>query len=100
MSLTRAMAKELAPRGILCNTVIVSTVKTFDTSGSPELAKLIDERGKTLPLGRWGEADDIAKIVLFMASSASDYITGGEVSADGGIVWTGRWRLGPRAVHV
>ena len=88
VSLTRAMAKELAPRGILCNTVIVSTVKTFDTSGSAELAKLIDERGKALPLGRWGEADDIAKIVLFMASSASDYITGGEVSADGGIVWT------------
>jgi NAD(P)-dependent dehydrogenase (short-subunit alcohol dehydrogenase family) len=90
ISLTRAMAKELTPYGILCNTVIVSTVRTFDTSGSAELVKFMDERGKTLPLGRWGEVDDIAKIVLFMASSASDYITAGEVSADGGIVWLGK----------
>jgi NAD(P)-dependent dehydrogenase (short-subunit alcohol dehydrogenase family) len=90
VSLTRAMAKELTPHGILCNTVVVSTVKSFDTSGSPELAKIIEERGKTLPLGRMGEVDDIAKIVLFMASSASDYINAGEVSADGGIVWIGK----------
>ncbi len=88
ISLTRAMAKELTGHGIRCNTLIVSMVKTFDTSGSAELAQYIDKRGKTLPLGRWGEPDDIARIVLFMASSASDYITGGEVSADGGIVWT------------
>ncbi len=90
ISLTRAMAKELTPYGILCNTVVVSTIKSFDTSGSPELAKLLEERGKTLPLGRMGEVDDIAKIVLFMASSASDYIDAGEVSADGGIVWIGK----------
>jgi NAD(P)-dependent dehydrogenase (short-subunit alcohol dehydrogenase family) len=90
ISLTRAMAKELTPYGILCNTVIVSTIKSFDTSGSPELAKLLEERGKTLPLGRMGEVDDIAKIVLFMSSSASDYIDAGEVSADGGIVWIGK----------
>jgi len=90
VSLTRAMAKELTPHGILCNTVIVSTVKSFDTSGSPELARVLEERGKTLPLGRWGEVDDIAKIVLFLASSASDYVTAGEISADGGIVWTGK----------
>ena len=90
VSLTRAMAKELTPYGILCNTVIASTVKSFDTSGSPELTKILEERGNTLPLGRWGEVDDIAKVVLFMASSASDYITAGDVSADGGIVWTGK----------
>ena len=90
VSLTRAMAKELTPYGILCNTVIVSTVKSFDASGSPELARVLEERGKTLPLGRWGEVDDIAKIVLFLASSASDYVTAGEISADGGIVWTGK----------
>jgi len=90
VSLTRAMAKELAPYGILCNTVMVSTVKSFDIGTSPELEKLLEERGKTLPLGRWGEVDDIAKIVLFMASSASDYMSAGEVSADGGIVWTGK----------
>ena len=90
VSLTRAMAKELTPHGILCNTVIASTVKSFDTSGSPELTKMLEERGKTLPLGRWGEVDDIAKVVLFMASSGSDYMTAGDVSADGGIVWTGK----------
>ena len=68
----------------------MSTIKTFDTTGRPKLAKVVEEKAKMLPLGRWGEVDDIAKIVLFMASSASDYMTGGEVSADGGIVWIGQ----------
>lgn len=90
LSLTRGMAKELTPYGILCNTVIVSTIKTMDTTGRPKMAEILEEKGKTLPLGRWGEADDVAKIVLFMASSASDYMTGGEVSADGGVVWIGQ----------
>ena len=40
----------------------------------------------SVPLARWGEPDDIAKVVLFLASSASDYMCGEMVVVDGGIL--------------
>jgi 2-deoxy-D-gluconate 3-dehydrogenase len=92
VSLTQALAQELAPHRILVNAVAPGIIKT------PGLAQMLDilvPTGQTLdekeplfapkvPLGRLGEPDDIAKVVLFLASSAADYMAGQLVIVDGG----------------
>jgi len=88
--LTKALAKEWAPLGILVNAVAPGSIATPGTSAS--IAGMSDEQKAALtraflekiPLGRMGEPDDIAKIVLFLASPAADYMVGSVVIADGG----------------
>ena len=86
--LTRALARELGPRGIRVNVVLPATVATgFGGQPSPE-----DERYEAWaqgvrssnPLGRLPTAEDIARVVLFLASDEAAHITGAEVVADGG----------------
>ena len=87
IQLTRQMAAELAPHGINVNGVGPAVIRT-------ELVAPIIEPGmpyreqslaKT-PLGRFGEPEDVAWPVVFLASSAADYITGHTLMVDGG--WT------------
>lgn len=94
MSLTRSMALELAPQQILVNAIAPGIIQT------PGLEALLpsyyEPAGLTLeqlkemamyprvPVGRLGEPDDIAKVVLFLASSGSDYMTGQTLVVDGG----------------
>jgi 2-deoxy-D-gluconate 3-dehydrogenase len=81
--ITKALALELGQYGILVNAVVPGSTLTTGTG-----ERLKGERGKflssKLPLGRLGEPDDIAKVVLFLVSAAADYMTGSLVTVDGG----------------
>lgn len=88
--LTKALALELAPHGILVNAVAPGAVQTPGGAASAEayVAMGKDIRKKyppeRYPLNRYGQPDDIAKVVLFLASAAADYITGDVLVVDGG----------------
>ncbi|MDD2252303.1 MAG: SDR family oxidoreductase [Dehalococcoidales bacterium] len=90
--LTKALAKEWAPLGILVNAVAPGSIATPGTTASitgltPEQQKAMAEQYiARIPVGRFGEPDDIAKIVLFLASSAADYVVGTTIIADGGVL--------------
>lgn len=80
-ALTRAMAIDLAPYGIRVNALIPGSI---DTQGmSPEVKQ---ERGETIPLGRVGEAEEMAGPAVFLASDDASYITGHILAVDGGLL--------------
>lgn len=84
--LTRVLAVELAAYNIRVNAIAPGWVKNEMTRplwDQPEVMKQI-EAG--IPLGRWAEVNDIAKVALFLASDISSYITGHTIVADGGVV--------------
>lgn len=83
IGLTKSVAKELASRGINVNAVAPGFVSTEMTDAMPEEAKKA-VLGQ-IPLQRPGTTQDIAQAVLFLASGASDYITGQVLSVDGGM---------------
>lgn len=80
-ALTRAMALDLAPYGIRVNALVPGAI---DTQGmNPELKR---ERGQTIPLGRMGEAEELAGPAAFLASDDASYITGHILRVDGGLL--------------
>jgi 3-oxoacyl-[acyl-carrier protein] reductase len=84
LGFTKSVARELAPRGILVNAVAPGFVETDMTSALNDQLKA--ELLKTIPLGSFGQPEDIANAVLFLASPASRYITGQVLTVDGGMV--------------
>ena len=80
--LTRALAIELAPRGISVNLVIPGLVLTEMTEGLSE--KALESMRQKIPLGRFGEPDEIAEVVEWTARAR--YMTGAFVPADGGLM--------------
>ncbi len=87
--MTKAAAMELAPRGIRVNSVHPGFIHTMigNREGTPRAdghALLDAFTRRWTPLGRTGEPEDIAKLVLFLASDDSAYSTGSEFVADGG----------------
>lgn len=87
LTLTRGLSKELGPRRIRVNCVSPGMIDTtfHDTFTSPEIRKAV--AGRT-SVGREGTSDDVANAVLFLASSASAYITGESIEINGGIYFT------------
>lgn len=84
--LTRTLAVELAPYEIWVNSVSPGPIQTEGTS-SPEAVEFNKRRlHNRLPMDRVGRPDEIANIVLFLASPASSFFTGSDIIADGG--WT------------
>ncbi|MCH9720557.1 MAG: glucose 1-dehydrogenase [Actinomycetia bacterium] len=87
--MTRVAALELAPIGIRVNSVHPGFVHTRlgNPDDIPEIRQLLDDYSRRrVPLGRTGEPEDIASLVLFLASDEAGYITGSEFVADGGIL--------------
>jgi NAD(P)-dependent dehydrogenase (short-subunit alcohol dehydrogenase family) len=92
-ALSRSLAADLSPRGIRVNVVSPGAIKTAiwgrHTRRSPEEAgELAARMASFIPLGRWGEADEIAKAVLFLASDDSSYVQAAELFVDGGLTGT------------
>lgn len=80
---TKAVAKELGGRGITCNAVAPGFIETDMTESLP--ADMREHVLKTAPLGRLGTPEDVARVVRFLASDDSGYITGQTVVVDGGL---------------
>lgn len=78
---TKALAQEVAPRKITVNAVAPGFIRSDMTKDLDE-----DSLKKTVPLGRFGEADEVAALVAFLASDDSAYITGETISINGGIL--------------
>ncbi len=86
--LTKALANEWAGKGVNVNAIAPGYVATDNTQAlqdDPVRSKAILER---IPAGRWGRPEDFAGPAIFLASSASDYVSGEILTVDGG--WMGR----------
>ena len=83
--MTRSMALDWGKDNIQVNVLLPGWITTPMTEGIPEAAP---ERYKTIsdriPAGRWGVPADMAGAAVFLASRASDYVTGSSLVADGG----------------
>src|ERR1700733_8362154 len=87
-AMARVMASELSPRGIRVNVVSPGAARTPIWNGAaptPEAYAALDNRiSRSIPLGRLGEADEIARTVLFLASDDASNVQAGEIFVDGG----------------
>jgi 3-oxoacyl-[acyl-carrier protein] reductase len=84
IALTKSVAKELAGRGIRANAVAPGFIKTKMTEKLPE--DIQKKMLEAIPLARFGEPEDVANVVLFLASDAAAYVTGQVVTVCGGMV--------------
>lgn len=85
---TRAMANELAPRGVQVNAIAPGYIATNNTAALQSDETRSRQILERIPTGRWGRPEDIAGAAVFLASSASDYVTGQILAVDGG--WMAR----------
>ncbi len=81
---TKSLAKELASRNILVNAVAPGFIETSMTDVLKDEIK--EEIAKSIPLKRMGTTEDVAKVVKFLASEDSSYITGQVIHVDGGML--------------
>lgn len=92
-ALTQQVAVDLAPAKIRVNAVAPGTImtplneKVFATAADPQA--LIETWNRAHPLGRFGQPEEVAELVLFLASDRASFITGEIVRVDGGLVVRG-----------
>lgn len=84
IGLTKSAAKELASRNITVNAIAPGFIQTEMTDVLSDEVKEQTKAG--IPLGRFGEPEDVAKAAVFLASDMADYITGQVLMVDGGMV--------------
>jgi 3-oxoacyl-[acyl-carrier protein] reductase len=93
IELTRTMAVELAQHSITVNAIAPAQIDTRLTRSLPEAARR--RRVERIPLGRFGEPEDVARAALFLASDDASYITGHTLAVDGGYLAGGLWSGAP-----
>ena len=85
---TKAMANELAPKGVQVNAIAPGYISTNNTAALQSDETRNRQILERIPTGRWGRPEDIAGAAVFLASPASDYVTGQVLAVDGG--WLAR----------
>ncbi len=93
LALTKALSKEYAADNILVNTVCIGKIKSGQherryTREGKKAEDYYREVSKDIPLGRVGEAEEVASVITFLVSDAASYVTGTSVNLDGGISGT------------
>jgi len=83
IGITKSMARELASRGITVNAIAPGYIETEMTEELPKDVKKVALN--QIPLGNFGKAEDIAELVVFLASDKANYITGQTIHIDGGM---------------
>ena len=84
IGLTKTVAREFASRGITCNAIAPGFIKSAMTDQLSDDVKA--DYFKQIPLGRFGEVEDVADAAAFLASDMAKYITGQVLHIDGGLV--------------
>ena len=93
LALTKALSKEYAADNIRVNTVCIGKIKSgqherrYAREGK-SAETYYQEASKDIPLGRVGEAEEVANVITFLVSDAASYVTGTSVNLDGGISGT------------
>ncbi|MGZ8198546.1 MAG: SDR family NAD(P)-dependent oxidoreductase [Burkholderiales bacterium] len=90
LALTKALSKEFAAENILVNAVAVGKIKSKQQERRAARQGIPVEQhyaatGKTVPLGRMGESEEVANVIAFLASDAASYVTGCCINVDGGM---------------
>lgn len=92
LALTKVMAGEGAPHNVLVNALMPGQFVTDQwrqrhkkRPGNQSFEDYVAEIGRNIPMGRMGEADEFARVALFLASDAADYVTGTAINVDGGL---------------
>lgn len=80
----KALAVELAPRGIRVNTVHPGMIETPLTKNTSLSQDVLDEDAKTYPLGRYGKPEEVAAAMVYLLSDATVWMTGTQLLIDGG----------------
>ncbi|MBN1690511.1 MAG: SDR family oxidoreductase [Dehalococcoidia bacterium] len=83
--MTRMMATELGPFGIRCNSISPSFIRTRFSQPIWGVPEILDMAVKQIPLGRIGEPDEVAKVVVFLASDESSYVNCENIVVTGGM---------------
>ena len=90
LALTKALSKEYAADNILVNTVCIGKIKSgqherrYEREGI-SAGEYYGQMARDIPLGRVGEAAEVANVIAFLASDAASYVTGSSINLDGGI---------------
>ena len=83
IGMTKAVAREMASRGITCNAIAPGFIKTDMTDVLSDTIK--ENINAQIPMKKFGETEDVANLVAFLASDAAKYITGQVICVDGGM---------------
>ena len=82
IAMTKSLAYSFADKGVRVNCIAPGVVATDMVASMPQFAQ--DSIGDTIPMKRFGQPEDIANAMMFLASDAASYITGACLQVDGG----------------
>lgn len=83
-ALTRSLAMEYGPHGVRVNAVAPGVIDTDLWARNKAVSGVVEQVTATIPLRRWGTPDEVADVIVFLASDAARYVTAQTISVDGG----------------